>query len=206
MCPPDDPKRSLLPSLGALARQLAERQAATAGRTDTATAGGLAPKIGSPDVATATDRAAASDPVSATGSLAASDPATPTGLAAPLPRPASAPPHVGGCHCGAVRFRIDAALRARASCDCPHCQSRHIVLAAVPADDFTLQTDEQALALHPFHRKQARHYYCPTCGVYPFLRPRDANDQVFVNVFCLDDFDPTTLIASPASSSSVNRP
>jgi hypothetical protein len=36
----------------------------------------------------------------------------------------------------------------------------------------------------------ARHYFCRTCGIYPFHRKRMTPDHFGVNVFCLDDFDP----------------
>jgi hypothetical protein len=36
----------------------------------------------------------------------------------------------------------------------------------------------------------ARHFFCPTCGIYPFHRKRSAPDSYGVNVGCLEGFDP----------------
>jgi hypothetical protein len=36
----------------------------------------------------------------------------------------------------------------------------------------------------------ARHFFCKTCGIYPFHRKRVTPDYFGVNVFCLHDFDP----------------
>jgi len=37
----------------------------------------------------------------------------------------------------------------------------------------------------------ARHYFCKTCGIYPFHRKRVTPDHLGVNVFCLEGFDPS---------------
>ena len=37
----------------------------------------------------------------------------------------------------------------------------------------------------------ARHFFCKTCGIYPFHRKRVTPDYFGINVFCLHDFDPS---------------
>jgi hypothetical protein len=37
----------------------------------------------------------------------------------------------------------------------------------------------------------ARHYFCRTCGIYPFHRKRVTPDHLGINVLCLADFDPS---------------
>jgi hypothetical protein len=39
--------------------------------------------------------------------------------------------------------------------------------------------------------KTARHYFCRTCGIYPFHRKRITPDNLGINVHCLEDFDPS---------------
>lgn len=34
-----------------------------------------------------------------------------------------------------------------------------------------------------------QHYFCGTCGIYPFHRKRLASDHYGVNVYCLAGFD-----------------
>jgi hypothetical protein len=36
----------------------------------------------------------------------------------------------------------------------------------------------------------ARHFFCRTCGIYPFHRKRVTPDHFGINVHCLRDFDP----------------
>ena len=37
----------------------------------------------------------------------------------------------------------------------------------------------------------ARHFFCKVCGIYPFHRKRVTPDHFGVNVYCLEDFDPS---------------
>jgi hypothetical protein len=55
---------------------------------------------------------------------------------------------------------------------------------------FRLLRGDDALRLYQFHTMTAKHYFCGTCGIYPFHRKRMAPDHYGVNVFCLEGFDP----------------
>jgi len=55
---------------------------------------------------------------------------------------------------------------------------------------FRLLTGEDSLSEYRFHTQTARHFFCKTCGIYPFHRKRSAPDHFGINVFCLHDFDP----------------
>ena len=50
----------------------------------------------------------------------------------------------------------------------------------------------------------ARHYFCKTCGIYPFHRKRVTPDFFGVNVFCLDDFDPAGIPVRQATGAAMN--
>lgn len=114
---------------------------------------------------------------------------------------------IGTCHCGAVRFRIDADITELRSCSCPNCLRKSPLLARVPANRFELLQGHDSLTLYQFHARHARHYYCHHCGVQPFQRRRASPaepEQVDVNVFCLEDFDPTGLpIVADASEPDI---
>jgi hypothetical protein len=43
---------------------------------------------------------------------------------------------------------------------------------------------------YQFHTHTARHFFCKTCGIYPFHRKRVTPDFLGINVFCLADFEP----------------
>jgi hypothetical protein len=60
----------------------------------------------------------------------------------------------------------------------------------VHESSFRLLSDWDALATYRFHTNTAKHYFCKTCGIYPFHRKRVAPDCFGVNVNCLEGFDP----------------
>jgi len=92
----------------------------------------------------------------------------------------------GSCHCGAVVFEIDTDLDRAGICNCSICRRRNAPMHRVAADNFRLIEGEAALTLYQFNTATAKHYFCRTCGVYPFHRPRLAPEAYTVNVFCLE--------------------
>jgi len=97
----------------------------------------------------------------------------------------------GRCHCGAVRFEIETDIPELTMCDCSMCHRRNAVMVKVHESRFTLLAGAEALAEYQFHTRTARHFFCRTCGIYPFHRKRVSPDHFGVNVHCLQDFDPT---------------
>ena len=99
----------------------------------------------------------------------------------------------GSCHCGAVRFAIETDLPELTTCDCSICRRKNALMVKVPEAAFTLLAGEDSLTAYRFHTHTATHYFCKTCGIYPFHRKRVSPDHFGINVFCLDGFDPTGL-------------
>lgn len=95
----------------------------------------------------------------------------------------------GSCHCGNVRFEIDADLDQVRVCDCSMCRRRGALLHRVDEGSFRLLSSLSDLSLYQWHTKTAKDYFCPTCGIQPFRRPRTAPQQWSVNVRCLDEVD-----------------
>jgi hypothetical protein len=95
----------------------------------------------------------------------------------------------GSCHCGTVRFEVDADLDHVRMCDCSMCRRRGALLHRVGNDDLRLLTPLGDLSVYQWHTKVAKDYFCPQCGIQPFRRPRTAPDQWSVNVRCLDGVD-----------------
>jgi hypothetical protein len=96
----------------------------------------------------------------------------------------------GSCHCGAVVFEIETDFPELTTCDCSICRRKTALMVKVHESRFKLLAGEGALAEYQFHTMTARHFFCRTCGIYPFHRKRITPDFLGVNVFCLDDFDP----------------
>jgi len=99
--------------------------------------------------------------------------------------------YAGSCHCGSVRFEIDSDFPELTTCDCSICRRKNALMVRVHESEFRLLSDKQALGAYQFHTHTATHYFCGTCGIYPFHRKRVTPDHLGVNVFCLDDFDPS---------------
>ena len=95
----------------------------------------------------------------------------------------------GSCHCGAVRFRVTAEIEELTRCDCSLCRRKGALMAKVHESELTLEAGEVELTLYRWNTGVARHWFCRTCGIYPFHRKRSAPDSYGVNVGCLEDFD-----------------
>lgn len=99
--------------------------------------------------------------------------------------------YTGRCHCGAVVFTISTDFPELTTCDCSICRRKNALMVKVHESEFVLVQGEAFLTLYQFHSHTAKHYFCKVCGIYPFHRKRVTPDYVGVNVFCLDNFDPT---------------
>lgn len=95
----------------------------------------------------------------------------------------------GSCHCGAVRFEVNAELDELTTCDCSLCVKKNAVMAKVHESALTVLAGEDALSLYQWNTQRAKHYFCSRCGIYTFHRKRSAPDHYGVNVFCLEGFD-----------------
>ena len=95
--------------------------------------------------------------------------------------------HRGGCHCGKVRFEVDAAPDIVASeCDCSICSMSAYLHLIVPKERFRLLQGEESLQCYRFNTRVASHYFCRHCGLKSFYVPRSHPDRISANVRCLD--------------------
>ncbi len=97
------------------------------------------------------------------------------------------PTHTGSCHCGRVRFVIEAPAEIDAlDCNCSICSKSGFLHLIVPRSRFRLLSGEDELSEYRFGSGVARHTFCRVCGVKAFYTPRSNPDGVDVNVRCLD--------------------
>jgi len=96
----------------------------------------------------------------------------------------------GSCHCGAVRFRVEAVIAELTTCDCSLCVKKNALMAKVHERELTLLAGEPDLRLYEWNSHVAQHHFCGRCGIYVFHRKRAAPDHFGINVFCLEGFDP----------------
>ena len=95
--------------------------------------------------------------------------------------------HTGGCHCGRVRYEVQAPANIDvADCDCSLCRMCGYLHLIVPKERFRLLRGEDALSTYTFNTGVAQHFFCSTCGVKSFYVPRSHPDGISVNARCLD--------------------
>jgi hypothetical protein len=96
--------------------------------------------------------------------------------------------HKGGCHCGRVRFEVDAPAELYIDeCNCSMCTRTAFLHLIVGAERFRITQGREALSLYTFNTGTARHYFCSNCGIKPFYVPRSHPDGWSVNARCIDE-------------------
>ena len=98
--------------------------------------------------------------------------------------------HHGGCHCGAVRFEVEAPGRVTVSeCNCSICVMTGFLHLIVPAARFRLLQGTDSLMSYSFGTGVAKHLFCRHCGIKSFYVPRSNPEGFSVNLRCLDKVD-----------------
>ncbi len=93
----------------------------------------------------------------------------------------------GACHCGALRFEIEAPEDLQVEdCNCSICRKSGFLHLILPASKFTLIKGEQDIQTYTFNTGVAKHTFCRFCGIKPFYTPRSNPDGIDINVRCLD--------------------
>jgi hypothetical protein len=95
--------------------------------------------------------------------------------------------HRGGCHCGRVRFEVQAPAHLTVDeCNCSMCSRTAYLHLIVRRERFRLLQGEDALTTYTFNTGTARHLFCRYCGIKSFYVPRSHPDGISVNARCLD--------------------
>ena len=93
----------------------------------------------------------------------------------------------GGCHCGAVRFRVEVEKFEASDCNCSMCTKKGILHLIVPPEQFELLSGREDLTTYEFNTRVAKHRFCRHCGIHAFYVPRSDPDKIDVNARCLDE-------------------
>ncbi len=96
--------------------------------------------------------------------------------------------HRGGCHCGRVRFEVEAPAEIDViDCDCSICSKLGYLHLIVAKERFKLLSGEDALSNYQFNTGTAKHLFCKVCGIKSFYVPRSHPEGISVNARCLDE-------------------
>ena len=95
--------------------------------------------------------------------------------------------YYGGCHCGRIKFEVDAPEQISAMrCNCSICSKSGYLHLLVESDSFRLLEGEEHLTEYTFNTGVAKHRFCKVCGIKSFYTPRSRPDGISVNVNCLE--------------------
>jgi hypothetical protein len=95
--------------------------------------------------------------------------------------------YAGGCHCGAVRFEVEAPEAVEVEdCNCSICAMSGFLHLILPRTQFRLLQGKEQMSVDRFNTRVAQHLFCKVCGIKPFYIPRSNPDGVDVNLRCLD--------------------
>jgi hypothetical protein len=101
------------------------------------------------------------------------------------------------CHCGAVHFSFEAEpITKGIRCNCSFCAKRGTMIQLVPGEKFQIDAQEGALNFYQFGGKQAKHFFCKTCGISTFSETSRRPGQYIVNLGCVDGVDTFALEAT----------
>lgn len=102
----------------------------------------------------------------------------------------------GSCHCGAISFsfeheKIESGLR----CNCSMCRRKGAVMSdfTLAPEKIDIQVKNDALGLYQFDTEIAKHFFCKTCGIYPFHETMRKPGHYRVNLGCIDTIDTNDL-------------
>ena len=95
--------------------------------------------------------------------------------------------HKGSCHCGAVKYEVEAQEIIEANlCNCSICSKSGYLHLIVPASRFHLIQGVDNLTTYTFDTHEAKHLFCKTCGIKSYYVPRSNPDGFSINVRCLE--------------------
>ncbi len=77
-------------------------------------------------------------------------------------------------------------------------------MVRVAESDFDLMSPMSKLSVYTFNKHIAKHYFCPTCGVHAFHRPRSRPELWAINIRCLVEVDVSSVVPSQVFGSKLD--
>ncbi|MFT9095693.1 MAG: GFA family protein [Gluconobacter cerinus] len=113
----------------------------------------------------------------------------------------------GGCHCGAIRFKVSLSdgFKSVRRCNCSYCRMRGSVIAMTALDRIKILQGEDVLTSYRFNTGTAQHFFCSRCGIHTHHQRRSDPSRHAVNVACLDGVSPFDFPEVPVTDG-INHP
>ncbi|WDE03151.1 GFA family protein [Thalassomonas viridans] len=105
----------------------------------------------------------------------------------------------GSCHCRSVRFEFECEEMVSAlQCNCSICIRKNALMSkqSIEPEKFTLVQGKENLSVYHWGDKDVNHYFCKTCGIYPFHDSIYEPGKYRVNLGCIENLEPRTLPVS----------
>ena len=110
----------------------------------------------------------------------------------------------GSCHCGAVRYALDADPTEAIECNCSICRRKGSLLSFFPPDRFTLETPREALTVYTWNTHVIWHQFCKTCGCAPFGEGETPDGpMVAINLRCAENLELSRVRINPFDGASL---
>ncbi len=101
----------------------------------------------------------------------------------------------GSCHCGKVKFSFKSEhITSGLVCNCSICEKKGATMSdfVISANDLQVSGKEH-LNIYQFDTKVAKHYFCSSCGIYPFHETLRMPGSFRVNLGCVEGVDTNAL-------------
>jgi len=102
----------------------------------------------------------------------------------------------GTCHCGAISFAFEHdEIKSGLRCNCSICKRKGAVMSefTIQPENIKFKVENGALGLYQFDTNIAKHYFCKTCGIYPFHQTMRKPGHYRVNLGCIDEIDTSAI-------------
>ena len=99
---------------------------------------------------------------------------------------------LGSCHCGGVQFHVKLTdgLHTARRCTCSYCRMRGAIAVSADLGGLSFIKGADTLSAYQFGTMTAKHYFCPSCGIYTHHQRRSNPTQYGINVACLEGITP----------------
>jgi hypothetical protein len=104
--------------------------------------------------------------------------------------------YTGNCHCKTISFELDIEpITGALQCNCSICIRKNAIMSVeyFTPEHFTQLKGLENLTCYHWNDCDVNHYFCKTCGIYPFHDSIDAPGKFRINLGCINEIDPRGL-------------